>query len=50
MAIEADPSLVAYCERRFADAIDDGRLRIVAAQSPARLSDVSFYLILEVRS
>src|SRR3954467_117762 len=30
VAIEADPSLVAYCHRRFADAIDDGRLRIVS--------------------
>jgi FkbM family methyltransferase len=44
VAVEADPSLAELCRVRFADAIVDGRLRIVeGAISSAAASTVTFY-------
>jgi FkbM family methyltransferase len=44
VAFEADPELVAHCERRFAEAIADGRLTIVhGAIAPSGERAVTFY-------
>ncbi len=44
VAFEADPELVAHCERRFAEALEDGRLRIVhGAIAEPGAPTVTFY-------